>query len=296
MKVPYVGRFAPSPTGPLHFGSLVAATASWLDARAKGGQWLVRIEDVDETRTVPGADAEILEQLEAFGLDHDGEIVWQSRRKPLYEEALQRLSRDGLVYRCRCSRREIADSAAAGPDGIVYPGTCRAAGLDAATQGADRLRVAGEAITFMDRVQGEITQDVEHDIGDFVLKRRDSLHAYQLAVVVDDALQGVTDVVRGADLLQSTPRQILLQRRLGLPTPRYLHFPVATDERGEKLSKQHLAEPADARHAAELLDEALEFLGQPRVASRDPARLLASARRAWDPSKIPAVTARVAAS
>jgi glutamyl-Q tRNA(Asp) synthetase len=178
----------------------------------------------------------------------------------------------------------------------VYPGTCRAAGLDAATQGADRLRVAGEAITFMDRVQGEITQDVEHDIGDFVLKRRDGLHAYQLAVVVDDALQGVTDVVRGADLLQSTPRQILLQRRLGLPTPRYLHFPVATDERGEKLSKQHLAEPADARHAAELLDEALEFLGQPRVASRDPARLLASARRAWDPSKIPAVTARVAAS
>ena len=294
MKPRYRGRFAPSPTGPLHFGSLVAAVASWLDARAAGGEWLVRIEDVDETRTVPGADREILAQLAAFGLAHDGEVAWQSRRTTLYEAALARLAAQGLVYRCRCSRREVADSAAAGPEGLVYPGTCRALELDAGTPGADRVRAEGGRIELTDRVQGRIAQDVAREIGDFVLKRRDGLHAYQLAVVVDDALQGVSDVVRGADLLASTPRQVLLQRRLGHPTPRYLHVPVATDERGEKLSKQHLAAPVDAGRACEALDAALEFLGQEKVASRDPAAILAAAAARWDPSRIPVGMSRPA--
>ena len=290
----YRGRFAPSPTGPLHFGSLVAAVASWLDARSQRGEWLVRIEDVDETRTVPGADREILAQLAAFGLSHDGEIVWQSRRKALYEAALARLGSHGLLYRCRCSRREIADSAIAGPDGLVYPGTCRELQLDASTPGADRIRTEGGAIELTDRVQGRIVQDVAREIGDFVLKRRDGLHAYQLAVVVDDALQGITDVVRGADLLASTPRQILLQRLLGYATPRYLHIPVATDERGEKLSKQHLAAPLDASDASEAIDAALEFLGQEKVAKAAPASMLAAAASSWDASRIPRAIGRPA--
>ena len=290
----YRGRFAPSPTGPLHFGSLVAAVASWLDARAQGGEWLVRVEDVDETRTVPGADREILAQLAAFGLRHDGEVVWQSRRKALYEDALRRLDAGGLLYRCRCSRREIADSAVAGPDGPVYPGTCRGLALDASTPGADRVRTEGGAIEFTDRVQGRIVQDVAREIGDFVLKRRDGLHAYQLAVVVDDAVQGVTDVVRGADLLASTPRQILLQRLLGYSTPRYLHVPVATDERGEKLSKQHLAAPLDTAHASEALEAALEFLGQEKVTAGAPQAMLAAAASRWDASRIPRTMQRPA--
>ena len=290
----YRGRFAPSPTGPLHFGSLVAAVASWLDARAAGGEWLVRIEDVDETRTVPGADREILAQLAAFGLRHDGEVAWQSRRKALYEEALHRLDARALLYRCRCSRREIADSAVAGPDGPVYPGTCRGLALGAATPGADRIRTQEGEIEFVDRVQGPVVQDVAHEIGDFVLKRRDGLHAYQLAVVVDDALQGVTDVVRGADLLASTPRQVLLQRLLGYSTPRYLHAPVATDEQGGNLSKQHLAAPVDAAHAGEALDAALEFLGQEKVPKAPPAAMLAAATSRWDVSRIPRTMQRPA--
>ncbi|HEX4330788.1 MAG TPA: tRNA glutamyl-Q(34) synthetase GluQRS [Usitatibacter sp.] len=284
----YRGRFAPSPTGPLHFGSLVAALAGWLDARAAGGEWLVRIEDVDETRTVPGADREILAQLSAFGLSHDGEVVWQSGRKALYEEALSRLASERLVYRCRCSRREIADSATAGPDGLVYPGTCRALAFGADAQGADRVRAEGETIELTDRVQGKVVQDVAAEIGDFVLKRRDGLHAYQLAVVVDDALQGVSDVVRGADLLASTPRQVLLQRWLGYATPRYLHFPVATGEHGEKLSKQHHAAAVDAGRAGESLNAALEFLGQEKVAHRDSRAILAAAALKWNPTRIPA--------
>ena len=290
----YRGRFAPSPTGPLHFGSLVAAVAGWLDARAAGGEWLVRIEDVDETRTVPGADREILAQLAAFGLSHDGEVVWQSRRKALYDEALARLATRGFVYRCRCSRREIADSAIAGRDGPVYPGTCRALGLDAATPGADRIRVDGEIVAFTDRVQGRIVQDVAREIGDFVLKRRDGLHAYQLAVVVDDSLQGVTDVVRGADLLASTPRQILLQCLLGFAEPRYMHVPVATDAQGEKLSKQHLAAPIDAGRASDALDAALEFLGQGKVEAGAPAAMLATAASRWDAARIPRTMPRPA--
>ncbi len=283
----YRGRFAPSPTGPLHFGSLVAAVASWLDARAAGGQWLVRIEDVDIPRTVPGAAEQILATLEAFGLRWDGEVAWQSRRGPLYEEALRRLRAAGATYRCKCTRREIADSALHGLDGPIYPGTCRGLGLGDEVAGAERLIASPATIEFDDRVQGRIRQCVARDVGDFVLKRRDGLYAYQLAVVVDDAAQAVSDVVRGADLLWSTPRQIDLQRRLGLPTPRYLHIPVATNERGEKLSKQSLAHAVEPARATEVLREALAFLGQPAPPADGPDALLAAAAAAWDPARIP---------
>lgn len=283
----YRGRFAPSPTGPLHFGSLVAATASWLDARAVAGEWLVRIEDVDETRSAPGAADAILRQLEAFGFEWDGEVVVQSRRKDLYEDALGRLRALGRIYRCRCSRREVADSALAGIDGAIYPGTCRALAVGPGIPGADRMRVDEGAIEFLDRVQGRIAQDVPRAIGDFVLRRRDALHAYQLAVVVDDAEQGITDVVRGADLVQSTPRQILLQGALGYPTPRYLHFPIATNARREKLSKQTLAAAADEREAARVLRAALRFLGQEEAEGAGPREILRQAARSWSAEAIP---------
>jgi glutamyl-Q tRNA(Asp) synthetase len=283
----YRGRFAPSPTGPLHFGSLIAAVASWLDARAAGGAWLVRIEDVDTTRTLPAAADAILRALEAFHLEWDEEVVWQSRRTALYDEALARLRADGEVYRCRCSRKEIADSGVRGLEGAVYPGTCRNLALAGDEAGADRLRVPQGRIDFEDRVQRYIAQDVARDIGDFILRRRDGLHAYQLAVVVDDGAQGITHVVRGADLLASTPRQILLQRRLRLATPGYLHVPVAVNARGEKLSKQTRASPVDADDAGRLLGAALAFLGQPQVASRVPREMLAEAVTRWDPAKIP---------
>ena len=281
----YRGRFAPSPTGPLHFGSLVAAVASWLDARASGGEWLVRIEDVDTTRTVPGAADDILRTLEAFGLSWDGEIAWQSRRTALYEAALERLRALGATYRCKCSRREISDSGLFGPEGAIYPGTCRALGLGVAAV-TERFDVSGTRVAFRDRVQGAIEQDLERDIGDFVVKRRDGLHAYQLAVVVDDADQGIGHVVRGADLLWSTPRQIALQRRLGYATPEYLHVPVATNERGEKLSKQTLALPVRPDEAPEALRRSLAFLGQQATSAGSAAEILAQAAAAWDPAAI----------
>jgi glutamyl-Q tRNA(Asp) synthetase len=283
----YVGRFAPSPTGPLHFGSLVAAVASWLDARAAGGRWLVRIEDVDAPRTVPGAAGEILRQLEAAGLHWDGEVVRQGERTALYERALERLRAAGLAYRCRCSRREVADSGIAGPEGPIYPGTCRGLGLALGETGSERLRVDPGTVGFEDRVQGRVEQDVARDVGDFILARRDGLHAYQLAVVVDDADQGVSDVVRGADLLWSTPRQILLQRSLGLPTPRYLHVPVAANARGEKLSKQTRAAAIRPEASAGALRDALRFLGQPAPQGDAPAGILADAARHWDVGRIP---------
>ena len=281
----YRGRFAPSPTGPLHFGSLIAAVASWVDARAAGGTWLVRLEDVDTTRTVPGAADAILHALEAFDLHWDGEIVRQTDRTALYEQALEALVRRREVYRCRCSRKEVADSGVRGIEGAVYPGTCRALGLG--EEGAVRLRVPAGLVAFDDRVQGRISQEVARDIGDFILKRRDGLFAYQLAVVVDDAEQAITDVVRGADLLASTPRQILLQASLGFATPRYLHVPVAVTQRGEKLSKQTRATPVDAKDAGRLLHAALEFLGQPRCASAVPREILAEAVSRWDPARVP---------
>ena len=276
------GRFAPSPTGPLHFGSLVAALASWLDARASGGRWLVRMEDLDTPRVRPGADALILGALQALGLEWDGEVAYQSRRRARYEAALRRLQEH--VYACGCSRREIADSALAlAADGAqVYPGTCRAGLAPGRAARAVRVRTTGEPIVFADRLQGRQTQVLEREVGDFVLRRADGQFAYQLAVVVDDAAQQVSDVVRGADLLDSTPRQIWLQRLLGYPTPRYLHVPVAVDPHGGKLSKHAGARPI----GREDLPRALRFLGQP------PSDSLAEAVRAWNPALIPAQRAR----
>ncbi len=281
------GRFAPSPTGPLHFGSLLAAVASWLDARAARGRWLVRMEDVDTPRTVAGAADDILRTLEAFGLSWDERVFWQSTRTARYASALERLRAGGHVYRCRCSRREIGDSGLQGPEGPIYPGTCRLLGLDTGVAGADRLRTPAGVVAFDDRVQGRVAQDVAREIGDFVLLRRDGLFAYQLAVVVDDAEQAITDVVRGADLLLSTPRQIMLQRLLGCATPRYLHIPVATGPDGRKLSKQTLARPVERENAAAWLRQALAFLGQAVPQAGRPGEILAEAVLAWDPGRIP---------
>ncbi len=262
----YVGRFAPSPTGPLHAGSLVAALASYLDARAHRGRWIVRIEDIDEARAVPGAAQDIIDTLAAFGMQADGEIVWQSRRQPLYEAAFARLG--SHVYPCACTRKEIADSRVSfAPDGAaIYPGTCRH-GLPPGRQPrAWRLRVPGHdepaaVVRFDDRWQGAVEENLAASVGDFVLKRADGFWAYQLAVVADDADQQVTHVVRGADLLESTARQIWLQRLLDVPTPRYLHVPVVVNELGEKLSKQTGATALDRSRPREELLLAAKRLG-----------------------------------
>ncbi|NCT82386.1 MAG: tRNA glutamyl-Q(34) synthetase GluQRS [Comamonadaceae bacterium] len=257
----YRGRFAPSPTGPLHAGSLVAALASWLDARAHRGQWLVRIEDVDGPRCPPGMDEFILGQLAALGLLPDEPPVWQSRRGALYQAALERLVAAGQAYGCACTRAEIA--AAAGPrpkhGELVYPGTCRQ-GTHGRPARAWRLRVQGR-VDWRDRRLGPQSQELQAEVGDFVLKRADGLWAYQLAVVVDDAEQGITDVVRGADLADNTPRQIALQRALGLPTPRYLHTPLVLAADGHKLSKQNGAAALDLGDPAARLREAATRLG-----------------------------------
>jgi glutamyl-Q tRNA(Asp) synthetase len=281
----YVGRFAPSPTGPLHFGSLAAALASWLDCRRSGGRWLVRIEDLDAPRAIPGAADLILRQLEELGLTWDGEVLFQSSRTEAYESALKEMK--AHIYPCSCTRRELEDSALALDGARIYPGTCRngiprekAAGKAAR---ALRLRTHAEPIVFEDRVQGRISQSVEREVGDFIVRRADGAYAYQLAVVVDDAAQGITDVVRGADLLDSTARQIHLQRLLGVPTPRYLHVPVAVTPSGEKLSKQTGATAAQPRD----LRSALFFLGMkpPDAPARE---LLEWAAGAWNPARIPA--------
>jgi glutamyl-Q tRNA(Asp) synthetase len=258
----YRGRFAPSPTGPLHFGSLVAAVGSYLEARSRGGLWLLRMEDLDTPRTQPGAAEAILRAVEACGMHWDGEPLYQSRRGAAYRAALARLQQLGLVYPCACTRREIADSVLS-PDGaLIYPGTCRSGLPPGKAARVMRVRVGGSTIAFDDALQGPISQDLAAEVGDFVLLRADGLFAYQLAVVVDDAEQRITDVVRGADLLASTPRQIYLQRLLGLPVPRYLHLPVAVNAAGEKLSKQTRAAPVDERDPVSLLVQVMQFLGQ----------------------------------
>jgi glutamyl-Q tRNA(Asp) synthetase len=265
MESPYCGRFAPSPTGPLHFGSLIAAVGSYLDARLRGGVWLLRMEDIDTSRNVPGAADDILKTLAAFGFEWDGEVLFQTRRIEAYVDALEQLKQNGLAYACACSRKEIADSAthAAIDGGLAYPGTCRN-GLPSGREArAWRLRVDAREIAFDDRLQGRLAQHLERDVGDFVLRRADGLFAYQLAVVVDDAWQGVTHVVRGADLLASTPRQIWLQRCLGYPEPHYAHLPVAANPAGEKLSKQTRAQALRVEQASAELVRALVFLGQP---------------------------------
>ncbi len=262
----YRGRFAPSPTGPLHFGSLVAAVGSYLDARAHGGRWLLRIEDIDTPRVMPGAADDIRRTLERLGLHWDESVMVQSARHEAYHDALENLRRLDVLYPCACTRREIADStvhgARRGNDGMVYPGTCRGGLAQGRTPRATRVRTAGIHITFDDAIQDTVSQNLEIEAGDFVLWRADGFIAYQLAVVVDDAAQGITHIVRGADLLDSTPRQIHLQRLLGYHTPHYGHLPVAVNERGEKLSKQTLARAIDTRHPAREIVNALRFLAQ----------------------------------
>ena len=287
MGSPYAGRFAPSPTGLLHAGSLVAALASWLDARTHGGQWQVRIEDIDTPRCVPGANQAILQQLAAFGLVPDGNVVWQSRRGDAYAAALQRLVEKGWAYPCGCSRKEIESAqAVARHTAAVYPGTCRH-GLNGKPARAWRLNVQAvqaalglPAIThWRDRRLGVQQQNVAEEVGDFVLRRADSLWAYQLAVVVDDAAQGVSHVVRGQDLADNTARQIVLQRALGLPTPQYLHTPLVLGTDGEKLSKQNGALALDLSDPLAALGQAAQVLGLP--AQPAPHNFLSQAQVAW---------------
>jgi len=293
----YRGRFAPSPSGPLHFGSLIAAVGSYLEAKANGGAWLLRMEDLDPPREQAGAADHILRTLEACGFEWDGPVIYQSRRAEAYEAALSRLHAAGLLYPCACTRKEIADSAVRGIEGPVYPGTC-GNGLPPSRQPrAWRVRSDATEITFIDAVQGQHSQVLARAIGDFVLKRADGFYAYQLAVVVDDAEQGITHVVRGADLLDSTPRQIYLQHLLGLPTPHYTHLPVATNAAGEKLSKQTLATPLDASGLVPALWQALAFLGQAppaELSQGDLSSLWQWASQHWQLAAVPTVRALAA--
>ena len=311
----YRGRFAPSPTGPLHFGSLATAIGSYLEAKKHNGIWLVRMEDVDTPRCVAGAADDILRTLEAFGLHWNGEVIYQSQRSAAYADALHELQNSGMAYPCACSRKEIADSALHGVEGQIYPGTCRS-GIPAGRQArAWRVRTnhplphslpqwereekpfslrgkgweGGATISFDDALQGHIAQNLESEIGDFVVKRADGLFAYQLAVAVDDAFQDITHVVRGADLLNSTPRQIWLQRLLGLPTPHYMHLPIAVNAQGEKLGKQTLAAPVGADNPVATLLRALAFLRQDppaELSGHELDAILDWAIAHWDSSRL----------
>ncbi|MGN1210009.1 MAG: tRNA glutamyl-Q(34) synthetase GluQRS [Duodenibacillus sp.] len=277
----YIGRFAPSPTGPLHLGSMACALASWLDARAHGGTWLVRIEDIDPPRDVPGADRRILDTLSAFDLIGDGPVLWQHDRGAAYEAALEELKRRGLAYGCACTRAEVAREAALrhlAPG--VYPGTCRN-GTGGRPIRAWRFRTGGRTVAFTDRRMGLYQQNVEKDVGDFVIRRADGLWAYQLAVVVDDAHQGVTHVVRGCDLIDNTPRQMLLQEALGLPTPEYLHIALVTDESGQKLSKQTHAAPVPVEHPLATLEVVGRHLGLPSIGADSLPAFLTCAVVCW---------------
>ncbi len=280
---PYVGRFAPTPSGYLHFGSLVAALASFLDARAAGGLWRVRMEDLDPPREVPGTQAAILQTLENHGLEWDGEVIRQSQRQAAYQAALAQLQQQGLVYGCNCSRKTLA-----GRD--RYPGHCREARVSGPGV-ALRLKVPDRDDSFSDRLQGTFRQNLQQAGGDFVIRRRDGLFAYQLAVVVDDAWQGITDVVRGADLLDSTPRQRYLQDCLGLPHPRYLHIPLLVQPDGHKLGKRYRSPPLRPDQAGPQLLRALRILGQqppPGLQDEAPSAILAWACTHWRPQQIPA--------
>lgn len=293
----YTGRFAPSPTGLLHIGSLLTAVASYADARSNGGRWLVRMEDLDPPREMAGAASHILHTLEAFGFEWDGEVAYQSRRYALYEETLCRLKTAGLVYPCHCSRKDWQAGARRGADGFVYNGRCRHPGQRPEPQGkhpAWRIRVPDRVIGFSDGIVGGYAQNLARDIGDFVLLRADGYWAYQLAVVADDAEQGVTHIVRGQDLLVSTPRQIYLQQCLGVPTPQYAHLPLLTNAQGQKWSKQTLAPALDLNRREQLLRQVFRYLKLPEAPETDrPAELLDWAVAHWDMGKVPkhAVTA-----
>lgn len=284
MKTPsYIGRFAPTPSGYLHFGSLVAALASYLDARSAGGKWLMRMEDIDPPREMPGAQAGILQTLEAYGFEWDGEVVRQSDRRQAYQDIINRWFSHGLAYACTCSRKQLESY-----NGI-YPGFCRNAG-HSPDNAAIRIRVPELEYRFEDRVQGEFRQHLGRDAGDFIIRRRDGLYAYQLAVVLDDGWQGITDIVRGADLLDSTPRQLYLQELLGLPQPRYLHVPLIIQPDGHKLGKSYRSPPLPSDQASPLLLRGLRALGQcvpSELAYASPREVLDQAIAQWDADSIP---------
>ncbi len=290
----YRGRFAPSPTGPLHFGSLVAALGSFLQARAHGGEWWLRIEDIDPPREAPGARDAILAGLEAHGLHWDGPVRYQSDRHERYAAALDQLAAGGRLFACDCTRKRIAEYHNSRGGELRYPGWCRERGLEFAPGRALRLDTRRLEITFHDAIQGRQTVRLEAAGGDFVLRRSDGLFSYQLAVALDDADQGMTEVVRGSDLLESTPRQIAIQQLLSLPTPRYAHLPVAVDASGRKLSKQNRAPALDLRRAGENLWQALRFLGQNPPADlrrAEPVTLLEWARAQWRLKSVPQMAA-----
>jgi glutamyl-Q tRNA(Asp) synthetase len=290
LSVPdYRGRFAPSPTGALHFGSLIAAVGSYLEAKSHNGEWLVRIENLDKPREIPTASHEIFRALEILGMEWDHEVIYQDQRKDTYENILTILNKRGLTYSCTCTRKEIADSSITGISGQIYAGTCRNNVQNKDRLGAIRIKTDNNIIEFEDSLHGLISQRLESETGDFILRRSDGIYAYQLAVVADDATQGITNVVRGADLLDSTPRQIYLQKLLGYSTPTYMHLPVAVNNQGEKLSKQTRAALLDISNPVKQLVEAVNFLGQ-----ESPIELLGSnvssfwkwAIENWHPEKI----------
>ncbi|MDV6341745.1 tRNA glutamyl-Q(34) synthetase GluQRS [Nitrosomonas sp. Is35] len=286
----YRGRFAPSPTGPLHFGSLVAAVGSYADAKFHGGKWLVRIEDVDLQRRVPGAAKQILDTLEKLGMEWDEEIIYQSQRSEAYRDALHVLNKQGLLYPCTCSRKEIADSSITGLYGFIYPGTCLNNPASLQNTHALRIQTHDDVIQFTDGLKGLYTQKLRSEVGDFVLRRADGIYAYQLAVVVDDATQNITHVVRGADLIDSTPRQIFLQQLLRYPVPQYMHLPVVTNAAGEKLSKQTNAAPVNTAEALKELVDALHFLGQQpplEILEGDIASFWRWVKQNWRVNRIP---------
>lgn len=287
----YRGRFAPSPTGPLHFGSLVAAVGSLLQARSQQGKWLLRMEDLDPPREVAGAADNILRTLEAFGMYWDADIMYQSQRTEAYEQALDLLAQQQHSYPCTCSRREIDETASAGIEGNIYPGTCRITPAKPESEYALRIRTKDEITRFHDSWQGVQQQNLYTDIGDFIVKRKDSLYAYQLAVVVDDAAQGITEIVRGSDLLGSTPRQIYLQQLLAYTQPRYAHLPMAVTAQQEKLSKHTHAPAVDPKYAVTHLIQVLEFLQQavdPGLPDASVDEFWAWAIKNWQPDAVPA--------
>ena len=286
----YRGRFAPSPTGPLHFGSLVAALGSYLDARHRQGVWLVRMEDLDREREIKGAADQILRSLEGFGFEWDETVLYQSQRTEAYQAALEGLRDNGYAYPCACSRKQIAEEASIGSEGPIYPGTCRTGLAAGARARSIRLLTQDKEVTLVDRVQGPVSQNPEREVGDFVIRRADGYYAYQLAVVLDDAWQSINQVVRGADLLSSTPRQCYLQQLLDLPRPQYAHLPLAVDATGRKLSKQYRDAPVDPRQPLDALLQALQFLGQepPPERPADLADFWRWAIAQWSLEKVPA--------
>lgn len=284
----YIGRFAPSPTGPVHLGTLIAAVGSYLQAKKNRGKWLIRMEDVDTTRTVRGSDSEILNTLEAFGFEWNGEILYQSKQTEHYEYALEQLKSLSLVFPCLCSRKQLANS-----NSQIYPGTCRSRQLPETGEHALRILAQDITIEFNDIVMGKQSQNIARQCGDFVIKRRDGLFAYQLAVVVDDALQNITEIVRGSDLLDSTPRQIYIQQLLGCPTPAYCHLPLAVDAGGNKISKSEGATKVDIKNREKLMCDVLDFLGQNPPADLSHSNMndiWSWAEEHWDVTHIPSKT------